>query len=75
MKTIGKRIERQLSLQAMGDLLREGGRFNTEMQKLQSSFRFPMGLYRYKTHEEADRHWVEAIVRNMVAVYVDRHGR
>lgn len=75
MRIIGTRKERPLSLAARGDLLKEGALFNTEMQKLQSSFRFPKGLYRYQSHEDADRHWTECIVANIVAVQEARCGR
>jgi hypothetical protein len=75
MKTIGSHKERPLSLAARGDLLKEGALFNTEIQKLQSSFRFPKGLYRYKSHEDADRHWTECIVANIVAVQEARRGQ
>jgi hypothetical protein len=74
MKIIGKRKERDISFHASGDLLREGAQFNTEMQKLQSIFRFPRGVYRYRSHAEADRHMSECIVDSMVAVRKNRNG-
>jgi hypothetical protein len=74
MKTVGKRKERTITLHADGALLREGAMFNTEMQKLQSTFRFPRGVFRYKSHEDADRHMMECVVDAMVAVRKSRHG-
>lgn len=75
MKVVGRFKERPLSLHARGDLLTEGATFNTDLQKLQSSFRFPRGVYRYKSHEDADRHWMECVVANIVAVQEARRGR
>lgn len=74
MKVAGKRKERTITFHAEGALLREGALFNTEMQKMQSTFRFPKGVYHYKTHEEADRHMMDCVVNSMVAVQKIRHG-
>ncbi len=74
MKTVGKRKERDITFHADGELLREGALFNTEMQKMQSTFRFPRGVFRYQSHEEADRHMMECVVNSMVAVRKTRHG-
>ena len=74
MKVVGKRKERNLTLHADGELLREGALFNTEMQKMQSTFCFPRGVFRYKSHEEADRHMMDCVVNSMVAVQKIRHG-
>ncbi len=74
MKIVGKRKERDITFHADGNLLREGALFNTEMQKMQSTFRFPRGVFRYKSHEEADRHMMECVVNSMVAVRKTRHG-
>ena len=68
MKVAGNRKERDIMLHADGALLREGALFNTEMQKMQSTFRFPRGVFRYKTHEEADRHMMDCVVQKI------RHG-
>lgn len=74
MKIVGKRKERDITFHADGNLLREGALFNTEMQKMQSTFRFPRGVFRYKSHEEADRHMMECVVNSIVAVQKTRHG-
>ena len=74
MKVAGKRKERNIVFHADGALLREGALFNTEIQKLQSTFRFPRGVFRYKSHEEADRHMMDCVVNSMVAVQKIRHG-
>ena len=72
MKIAGKRKERDITFHADGALLKEGALFNTEMQKMQSTFRFPRGVYRYKSHEEADRHMMECVVSSMVDIQKTR---
>ncbi|MBI3903479.1 MAG: hypothetical protein HY306_11175 [Nitrosomonadales bacterium] len=74
MKIAGKRKERNITFHADGALLREGALFNTELQKLQSTFQFPRGVFRYKSHGEADRHMMDCMVNSMVAVQKARHG-
>ena len=74
MKIAGKRKEREITFHADGALLKEGALFNTEIQKMQSTFRFPRGVFRYKSHEEADRHMMECVVNSMVAIQKIRHG-
>jgi hypothetical protein len=74
VKIAGKRKERSITLHADGALLREGALFNTGMQKVQSTFRFPRGVFRYKSHEEADRHMMDCVVNSILAVQKSRHG-
>ncbi len=74
VRTVGRRRERELSLKARGDLLHEGAVFVTEMAKIRSCLRFPQGLYRYKTHEEADAHWQDCLADNIARVSGKRHG-
>jgi len=70
MKVIGKRNSRSISDKASGSLLKEGANFNDEIHQLPTgnTTYFPKGIYRYKTHEEANIHWelflVEGIARN-----------
>lgn len=74
MKVAGKRKERKITVHADGALLREGALFNTEMQKMQSIFRFPRGVFRYKTHAEADRHMMDCVVNSIAAIQKIRHA-
>ena len=58
MRSVGRRRERPISVAASAELLREGAKFNEEFQKL-SPGRWtgvPKGVYRFRTHEEANRH-------------------
>jgi hypothetical protein len=74
-RIVGNRKEQQISLHASGELLREGTLFNMSLQKLGASFRFPRGVFRYKTHEDADRHWLECVVDGIVATQKKRCGQ
>jgi len=74
MRIAGNHKERDITFHADGALLKEGALFNTEMQKMQSTFRFPRGVFRYKSHEEADRHMMECVIDSMVAVRKNRRG-
>lgn len=71
MKVIGKRKVRPVSDKASGFLLKQGATFNDELHRLPtgSTTYFPKGVYRYKTHDEANVHWesclIEGIVKNV----------
>ena len=67
MKIAGQRKQRVLSAAASGDLLKQGALFNDEVHKLPTGSRtaFPKGIYRYATHEEANLHWLECVVKAM----------
>jgi hypothetical protein len=58
MKVIGRRVEAPLSFRASGELLAQGARFNDDLRGLPTgdAAYIPKGLYRFRTHEEADAH-------------------
>ena len=68
MRIIGRRKERPITFSASGELLAEGARFNDEIHKLPSGGTtcIPKGVFRFKSHEEANEHWL-ACVSNAVA--------
>lgn len=73
MKTTGRKV-RPISLEASGELLKQGALWNDEIHKLptgQSTF-FPKGVYRYKSHEEANNHWDECVAKGMAAQKVKK---
>ncbi len=74
MRVVGERCEREITSHASGELLREGALFNAEMQRIQSLLRFPQGIHRYASHEDAARHWDECQAATMAAVWQSRHG-
>jgi hypothetical protein len=56
MKIVGFRKERPVGSRASGELLAEGARFNEEIHRLPTGGAtfIPKGVYRFKTHEEAN---------------------
>ena len=70
MRTVGHRKQRPISLSASAAELLAGARFNDEMHRLptgNTSF-MPKGVYRFRTHEEANRHQLDCLVAGMAAV-------
>jgi len=68
MKIIGKRRIRHISDIPKGLLLKQGALFNDEIHKMptgNTTF-FPKGIYRYETHEEANKHWEQCVITGMV---------
>ncbi|MEK6749729.1 MAG: hypothetical protein AABY83_11050 [Pseudomonadota bacterium] len=76
MKIVGKRKIRELSLHASAEQLVAGCAFNDEIHKLPSGKEtgFPKGVYRYKSQEEANAHWDEALILGIVRA-VKKYGR
>lgn len=69
MRIIGHRKEQPISFSASAELLAEGARFNDEMHRLptgKTAF-IPKGIYRFHTHEEANRQQEECLVQGMAA--------
>lgn len=67
MRIIGRRKERPITFAASGILLAEGARFNDEIHRLptgNATF-IPKGVFRFKTHEEANRHQLDCLVDGM----------
>lgn len=67
MRTVGQRKERPVGLLVSGALLAEGARFNDELHRLptgETTF-VPKGVYRFRTHEDANRHQLECLARGM----------
>jgi hypothetical protein len=65
MRKIGTRQEPALVYQANGALLAEGARFNETMAQLAPSTFIPKGVYRFASHEDANRHQQDCLVRGM----------
>lgn len=73
MKTVGTRKQPELALRPSGELLKAGALFNESVARLAPSTFIPKGVYRFKTHEEANRHERECIARGMAALAASRH--
>lgn len=68
MRTIGHRKAHPITFSASATLLAEGARFNDEIHRLptgNTTF-IPKGIFRFKTHEEANRHQLNCLVEAMV---------
>lgn len=74
MRTVGHRKERSISFSASAALLAEGARFNDEIHGLPTgklTF-IPKGVFRFKTHEDANRHQLECLVEGMAQAALAR---
>jgi hypothetical protein len=74
MRTVGSRKPRPITFSASAALLVEGARFNDEIHRLPtgtSSF-IPKGIYRFSTHDEANRHQFACIVQGMARIAAER---
>lgn len=74
MKTVGHRKMRPITFSASAEALAAGGRFNDELHKLPSgntSF-IPKGLYRFRSHAEANRHADRCVAEGMAQLALDR---
>ena len=65
MRQVGSRREKGLALNANGDLLIEGARFNEAVSRLSPSTFVPKGIYRFRSHEAANQHAEDCLVRGM----------
>lgn len=78
MRTVGQRKQRPIGLLASGVLLAEGARFNDEIHRLptgDTTF-IPKGVYRFKTHEDANQHELDCLTKGMAKVALERaNGR
>lgn len=76
MRTVGSRHPTPISFAASAALLAEGARFNDEIHRLPTgndSF-IPKGVYRFKTHAEANRHQQDCMAKGMASVARSRRG-
>ncbi len=72
MRQVGFRREAPIIAQASAEHLLQGARFNEGLAWLSRSTFMPKGVYRYKSHEEANRHQMDCLVRGMAQRAVER---
>lgn len=67
MKTIGHRKQQPITFSASAELLAEGARFNDELHSLPTGNTtcVPKGVFCFKTHEDANRHWQACVVESV----------
>lgn len=70
MRTVGHRQPAPISFAASATLLAEGARFNDEIHRLpggSDSF-ISKGIYRFKTHAEANQHQEKCLASGMASI-------
>jgi hypothetical protein len=74
MRVIGHRKERPITFSASAALLAEGARFNDEIHRLPTGNRtfIRKGVFRFKTHEEANRHWLDCVAEGVAHIALER---
>jgi hypothetical protein len=72
MRTIGNRLDPPLAAHPSGKLLAEGARFSESIAHLARSTFVAKGVYRFKSHEEANRHEIECLTQGMARMASDR---
>lgn len=65
MRQVGSKHVRALAINASGALLAEGARFNDTISRLSPSTFMPKGIYRFRSHDAANRHAEDCLVRGM----------
>lgn len=72
MKRVGNRREPAVVEHASGELLAEGARFNETVAKLSPTTFVPKGIYRFRSHDEANRHELECLAHGMARLAAER---
>jgi hypothetical protein len=72
MRQVGRRRECEVVAEASGLLLAEGARFNETISKLARTTYVPKGIYRFKSHEEANRHELDCLALGMGQLVSER---
>lgn len=68
MKTVGKRTaEKQITYNPRADYLKEIGMWNDTFGEIRF---FPKGVYRYKTHEEANEHYLNCLAKKIAKIEI-----
>jgi len=65
MRQVGLRREPVLVERASGLLLAERARFNEAISRLAPTTFVPKGVYRFRSHDEANRHELDCLARGM----------
>jgi hypothetical protein len=74
MRIVGHRKEPPITFSASAALLAEGARFNDEIHRLptgNTTF-IPKGVFRFKNHEDANRHQQDCLVEGMAQIALER---
>ena len=72
MRTVGHRRERPVVMQGDGMLLAEGAHFSETLAHLATSTFIPKGVYRFRTHKDANRQQDDCLVKGIGQLAVER---
>lgn len=72
MRRVGSRTEQPIVAQPSGPLLAEAARLSESLSALAPAAYMPKGLYRYKSHEEANQHQQDCLARAMALLAASR---
>lgn len=72
MITIGRRRERPIVTQADGTLLAEGARFSEAIAHLAKSTFIPKGVYRFRSHKDANRQQEDCLAQGLGRLAAER---
>lgn len=68
MRIVGERVEKELSLRPTAELLEEGLRFVARSPAFGGSSTYiPKGIYRFRTHAEAEEQRISCLARGLAA--------
>ncbi len=65
MRQVGTRREPEVVERASGLLLAEGARFSEAVSRLAPTTFMPKGVYRFRSHDDANRHQLDCLGRGM----------
>lgn len=76
MRQVGNRVEPSLSAEVSGSALASNIAFSADLTQLAGGrVFFPKGVFRYKSHDEANAHQLECLAEGMAKLAMERrHG-
>jgi hypothetical protein len=72
MITVGHRRERPIARQSDGTYLAEGARFSETIARLAKSTFIPKGVYRFRSHMDANKQQDDCLARGMGRLAAER---
>ncbi|MGE0646192.1 MAG: hypothetical protein AB7P24_21280 [Nitrospira sp.] len=72
MITVGRRRERPIARQGDGTLLAEGARFSETIAHLATSTFIPKGVYRFRSHMDANKQQDDCLAKGMGRLAAER---
>jgi hypothetical protein len=72
MITVGHRHKRPIAMQGDGTLLMEGARFSETIAQLAKSTFIPKGVYRFRSHKDANRQQEDCLAQGIGRLAAER---